>query len=238
MYKRTYQRVTWLLLPAVAVSGFLLLLSAAGVFMAAHIPKFVLFLIFNICSYTLSYFHISRIADSEKRQNRIKACLTVLCFIYLLILLDFTLADISLGRTLFRWNLRDYSEFFRPNTNLIPFATIRLFLRAYRQGTLSVLSVVENLLGNGIAFMPLAFYLPCLHPKCRRRLRLFFTILFFSLGIELLQFLLMTGSPDVDDVLLNVLGALFLFEILQNPTITKGLSKLTFGVWNHFENQD
>lgn len=238
MKKHTHCLILAALFSAAAVSGFLLLLSAVGVFLSAHIPKLTLFLIFNITGYAVCYLHISVIPNSKRRKKQLRADLAFFWLIYLLILLDFTLMDNSLGRTLFQWRDRDYSAFFHPDINLIPLATIRLFLRAYRQGTLSVISVAENLLGNWIAFMPLAFYLPCLYPKCRCRGRLFLTILCFSLGIEILQFLLMTGSPDVDDVILNVLGAFFFFDILQNRTVAKGLSKLTFGVWQTVESKD
>ena len=238
MSKQTVSSLSRVLFGWGIVSGLLLLLSAVGVFLSAHIPKLVLFLICNGSGFFAFRLRIALVPDEQKRQKRIKAVLFLYFVIYLLILLDFTLADDSLGRTLFQRDQRDYSEFFHPNINLIPFATIRLFLRAYRQSTLSVGSVVENLLGNWIAFMPLAFYLPCLVPNERRRGRFFVTVLCFSVGIEILQFLLMTGSPDVDDVLLNVLGAMFLFDILQNRTVTKWLAKLTFGVWQSIENKE
>ena len=86
--------------------------------------------------------------------------------------------------------------------NLIPFHTIRMQLRDH--GTRSML----NLVANVAAFLPLGMLFPCSFPKTDRLWRVLILSMLFSVGIELFQLVTYTGSCDIDDVLLNTVGAL------------------------------
>lgn len=66
---------------------------------------------------------------------------------------------------------------------------------------------VYHTLGNLMWFAPLGFLLPALSPRWDAR-RCLAAGAALSAGIEAAQFLLGTGICDVDDVLLNALGAL------------------------------
>ena len=89
--------------------------------------------------------------------------------------------------------------------NLTPFREIRRFI-VYRR-TLGWFAVLSNLLGNVLAFVPFGMILPMLTPKCRN----FFHIVLlggdFSLFVETIQLISKVGSFDVDDLILNTLGA-------------------------------
>ena len=64
-----------------------------------------------------------------------------------------------------------------------------------------------NTAGNVAAFVPFGFFLPVVLGK---RCGLFVALLTgcqFSLAVEMTQFCTRTGSFDVDDILLNTLGA-------------------------------
>lgn len=91
--------------------------------------------------------------------------------------------------------------------NYIPLQTIKLYMRAYEQNTLSKTIIYYNIIGNIVAFIPLGF-LPYL---CRRKVRtsyVFMGSLLFILSIELFQGITNIGSFDIDDVLLNMLGVI------------------------------
>lgn len=65
-----------------------------------------------------------------------------------------------------------------------------------------------NFAGNVAAFVPLGLFLPLLF-RNQRRLWLFLpTVLLLVSAVELTQYVTRLGSLDVDDLLLNVLGAL------------------------------
>lgn len=95
------------------------------------------------------------------------------------------------------------------NVNLQPFKTIRNYLyvavRTTQWGMLR--HIIINLLGNVMMFVPLGFFLPLNW----QRFRPFWKLLLWVIGIiamvELVQLVTMLGSLDVDDLILNVVGA-------------------------------
>lgn len=101
------------------------------------------------------------------------------------------------------------SVYLRSHINLHPFRTIRLFTRILvppvRQSL--VRAAIRNLAGNIFLFTPLGIFLPVLFPLLRSFFRTFFSTFLIISVIELTQLALMVGSCDVDDLMLNVLGA-------------------------------
>ena len=91
--------------------------------------------------------------------------------------------------------------------NLIPFFEIRRFIMARRQ--LGFTAVFLNLFGNVIGFLPFGFFLPVISRKFHN---IFLVTAFgclVSSCVEITQHVTRAGSCDVDDVILNTLGALF-----------------------------
>jgi glycopeptide antibiotics resistance protein len=76
----------------------------------------------------------------------------------------------------------------------------------------------KQVIGNFIMLFPLGIYLPLLLKRLRR-LSGFFAVLLIaflvSLGIEVLQLATSYRSTDIDDVILNTMGACFGFLIYQ-----------------------
>lgn len=91
------------------------------------------------------------------------------------------------------------------SVNLEPFHTIRNYVRFYRN-TGSPVSIM-NLLGNAVIMVPLGVLLPLLF----RSMCHFWTCLplcaLTAVGVEWLQWVTATGAADVDDSILNFLGA-------------------------------
>lgn len=89
--------------------------------------------------------------------------------------------------------------------NLEPFYTIRRFLIHYkRTGSLSSLS---NLLGNVIILVPLGVLIPVMFRPLRRFWLALPLMALFAVGVEYLQWRTGAGVADVDDSILNFLGA-------------------------------
>ena len=78
---------------------------------------------------------------------------------------------------------------------------------------------LRNTLGNVALFMPLGILLPLVDTRFRSLKRVLLLVLCLSLTIETLQFALrFVGNPravDIDDVLLNTLGACLGFLIYR-----------------------
>ena len=86
--------------------------------------------------------------------------------------------------------------------NFTPFKTIKMYIDyAYK------LNSVENLAGNVLVFVPLGFLLPLVSDECRRFSVVMLNAFAFVVGIEVFQLFSAFGAFDVDDILLNCLGA-------------------------------
>lgn len=95
------------------------------------------------------------------------------------------------------------------NINLQPLKTIRLYLELIRgsNGYL-VRHAFVNLVGNVVMFIPVGYLLP----RIWKRLRGFFKMLLITTGlvllVEILQYYTGLGSCDIDDLILNIPGAM------------------------------
>ena len=90
--------------------------------------------------------------------------------------------------------------------NPVPFETILLFIRALSSETYRQTAII-NLFGNVAMFVPLGFFLPLLWERLRKWWKTWLATLGIMLLIELAQLLTLRGFFDVDDLILNVLGA-------------------------------
>ena len=95
-----------------------------------------------------------------------------------------------------------------PNLNLMPFRTLRLFfglLRDHRPYL--VRTALINLLGNVVMFVPLGLFLPLIFLRLQKLWRTLFTVTLLIAVVEIAQLFTLLGSCDVDDLILNLLGA-------------------------------
>jgi glycopeptide antibiotics resistance protein len=91
----------------------------------------------------------------------------------------------------------------REISNFIPLKTIAY----YGLGGQSMGVALWNVAGNTLAFVPMGFGPPILLPKMQRVRNVILIAFGVSLCFEVIQLLTGIGRFDVDDVLLNVLGA-------------------------------
>lgn len=133
----------------------------------------------------------------ESTKRRIQLWGRLLFVVYLLLLCYFLFFAESYGRK--NWSEADYRY------NLELFREIRRFW-FYREH-LGFWPVFLNIGGNIIGFLPFGALLPVMHRNLRSGLLV--TLLGFSasLLVECLQLVMKVGSFDVDDLLLNTVGA-------------------------------
>ena len=116
---------------------------------------------------------------------------------------------------------RPYWQLIAENHNFIPFYTIRnhvRYLLSSRSGL--VWFAFKNLFGNVLLFAPLGFFLPWCFPRLRRYWKTALTVLCIMTVLELFQLFTLRGYADVDDLILNSIGAAIgygLFRLLQKP---------------------
>lgn len=151
--------------------------------------------------------------SAEKKRRRMKRYLMGLFLYYIWILGNMLFFDPALGRS--HSGPPPRLNFYEADINLQPLKTIRNYLRAYARGNISRGIVAMNLFGNIAAFAPMGFFLPAL---CRP-MRNFFLFTLGTAGmicaVEVLQIVTRTGSCDIDDLILNLAGALAVWLIVQ-----------------------
>ncbi|UED74059.1 VanZ family protein [Brevibacillus sp. DP1.3A] len=101
------------------------------------------------------------------------------------------------------YGVPQYTHLFQ---NTKPFQTLVDYVFHYDHYSFG--TVMYNLIGNILIFLPLGLFLPLLFLSFQNMHRVFFLTLSASLIIEALQLFLALGSFDVDDLLLNVIGGL------------------------------
>ena len=88
--------------------------------------------------------------------------------------------------------------------NLVPFKTIIEYINT---DNATFRHAFINLAGNVVMFIPLGFFLPFLNIRCTKFPVLILYSVLIILIIELIQLFTLTGSFDVDDLILNTIGS-------------------------------
>ena len=94
--------------------------------------------------------------------------------------------------------------------NLIPFHTLAIYWR-----NLGSEFWMRNLFGNLALLLPLGLLGPIALPAVDRWWRIALVALLYSVAIELIQRLVPARSADVDDVIVNVAGALIGYAVFS-----------------------
>jgi glycopeptide antibiotics resistance protein len=105
--------------------------------------------------------------------------------------------------------------------NMIPFKTILLFINS----KLSMRDIMGNLLGNILGFIPLGILVPMLFPFVATFRKLLLAAFGISMMFELLQLIFVLVSFDVDDLLLNTIGAALGYYIYSLDRERSGLAQ-------------
>lgn len=84
--------------------------------------------------------------------------------------------------------------------------SVRMYIRYFNK--FPFWNGFANLVGNILVFMPYGFLLPKAYSRCGKWWRVFYCATGFVMCIELFQLFSAFGAFDVDDILLNVSGAM------------------------------
>ena len=111
-----------------------------------------------------------------------------------------------------RWRgvtVTDYWTQLSGRVNLVPFSSMGSMLRTlWHYPYRAVLwTVVYNIGGNIAMFVPLGFFLRALFPGCRGFWRCMGAVTVIMTIVELTQLLTLRGFCELDDLILNLLGA-------------------------------
>lgn len=109
--------------------------------------------------------------------------------------------------------------------NLIPFSTIISYIHRLSDNSINTSIVIMNLFTNLILFAPMGFFIPILFNKKIKNIKQFiFFVMVTTIFIESIQFFTISGSADIDDVILNTFGACLVYLLMNTKTAKKFLS--------------
>lgn len=112
-----------------------------------------------------------------------------------------------------------FKEYVSMMCNFIPFKTIGDYIIALKEQRMNLIIPLGNLGGNFIIFMPFAYII---HSFTKIKERYFLLITFIIiLIIEIIQLFTRSGSFDIDDLILNMLGAGFAYLICMKMQAKK-----------------
>ena len=191
----------------VFAAGFVLAYFAAEI-----VPDFFLSTLgrlFLLCTGCGFLWFGGFLLTKQRGNNRpMKINLRIFLALYLLLFTTLTLFDPLWGRNggFVNWNSELFDAYVQNSLNLVPFKTI---LQYFSEGTLNQFTV--NIIGNLVCLMPLGILLPLNFEKQQRTGNFLLTCVLIVSAVEILQFATLSGSCDIDDLILNVGGAFLIY---------------------------
>jgi glycopeptide antibiotics resistance protein len=159
--------------------------------------------------------------DEANKRKTMRGCIWALFILYLLYLFVLLFVNGRAMQNPFAVTGEQYRRYLQTRTNFIPFKSIA----AYGKVLLRQTYAIVNIFGNLFAFAPMGFFLPVLFQKMRSPGRFSLLAALSVICVELLQAATLTGACDIDDVILNTLGAVMIFMLVQTKLIQKTLAR-------------
>lgn len=175
--------------------------------------------------------NMRRITDEEEKCRLQHKTLHRIFVIYVISLATLLFLGSTFRRGIWDRNIWQVEPFSKDHItyycNLDILKSTKMYYRAAVHHTMSLKIIILNLVGNLIAFAPFGFFLPVLFKKKIKNVFIFTIVIVLSSGLgEFVQFITMVGQADIDDVILNVLGALIIYSIVHIPVMRKGIRKM------------
>lgn len=221
LFKKTFAIILY-------ITGLLFALYIGNLMLNADVwidieGLFVSTLFFCVPTGFATFLLISITQDEQKKYKLIKIFIFLLFFFYILLLLSILF---------FRgMRMHDYSNrlsfnlHIQLNANFVPFKTIINYIYYFLNDTINKNIIIENLLGNVLLFAPMGIFLPCLFDKFQSYKKFIATLLIILIGVETVQLITYTGSFDIDDIILNLTGAVSFLRLWNLKLVQQFLTK-------------
>lgn len=124
-------------------------------------------------------------------------------------------------RSLYIGNEVPLSIYLRFSANFVPFETITIYIKAIFDGSMNINIPIRNLFGNLLMFLPMGIYLPYYVKRANKRGVFIIAMFGMLLLIEVIQLITRLGIFDVDDLILNMVGALIGYGIWEMKMVQR-----------------
>lgn len=209
--------ITILLIGFVEIFSILpnIMLNTSVTLGAFIIPIFIIFITMMI--------QIKNTKDLKEKENIRKFWLKKLFLIYLLLLFTVLFLNSEYRMNGIK-NVGIFSKQHFETINMVPFSTIISYIDRLVTHKINTSIVILNIFVNLILFAPMGVFIPLLFNQKINNIKKFVLLITVSsLTVELLQFLTYRGATDIDDIILNTIGATFVYAIMQTKLVKKWL---------------
>ena len=123
-------------------------------------------------------------------------------------------------------NISTFSREHFETSNIIPFATIIGYVSGMVSNDINIGIVIINLVTNLLLFAPMGFFIPMLfQDKIKNTKQFLIIIIILTFLVEIIQFITYRGSTDIDDIILNTIGASIVYILMKTKVVEKLLEK-------------
>ena len=158
---------------------------------------------------------------SKIRNFWLKALFIIYCLLLITIL--FLNNEYRMGRF---QNISTFSREHLETSNIIPFATIIGYISGMISNDINTGIVIINLVTNLLLFAPMGFFIPMLfQDKIKNTKQFLIIIIILTFLVEIIQFITYRGSTDMDDIILNTIGASIVYMLMKTKVVKKLLEK-------------
>ena len=198
------------------------------------LPNIVLNVVVSLSGFTLPIFLIiiTMIVEVKKskniqEKNQIRNFwLKILFVIYLLLLIMILFLKNEYRMGGFE-NINTFSKEHFATINIIPFATIIDYISNLFSNNINTSIVIINLGTNLLLFAPMGFFIPILFGNKIKNIKQFGVLMIIiTIFVEIVQFITYSGGADIDDTILNTIGAIIVYMLMKTKFIKNLLEKI------------
>ena len=211
---------------SIILIGFVIIFSV--------LPNIVLNVVITIGGFVIPIFVIiiTMIVEIKKEKdiqekNKIRDFwLKILFIIYCLLLITVLFLNNEYRMGGFQ-NISTFSKEHFETSNIIPFATIIGYISGIITNDINTNIVIINLVTNLLLFAPMGFFIPILFQDKIKNIKQFvLMMIILTLLAEIVQFITYRGSTDIDDIILNTIGASIVYMLMKTRTVMILLKKV------------
>lgn len=114
-----------------------------------------------------------------------------------------------------------FVESLKYSINIVPFKTIGGYVGNIGGSAMNTSTIVLNLLGNLVVFLPMGFFIPAIFKKINSLAKCVLTVFALVFFIELVQIIFKIGYFDIDTFILRIAGTMIGFGIWRIKPIQK-----------------
>ena len=219
------------------INGIVIVLSIiliGFVMISSIIPNIVLNVKVTIGGFVIPIFiiiitmivEIKKSKDTQEKSEIRNFWLKALFIIYCLLLITILFLNNEYRMGGFQ-NINTFSKEHFETSNLIPFATIIEYIIGVISNDINTSIVIINFATNLLLFAPMGFFIPVLFQSKIKNIKQFvIMIIILTLIVEILQFITYRGSTDIDDIILNTIGAVIMYMIMRTKFAKKLFKKV------------